>query len=546
MNTVIERLQAQVADVVGARWVTDQPERLEAYARDAWPRVLMAAREGESPPSPDLLVWPGDEDEVARIIELARAAGCPVIPYGAGSGVCGGTYALGGGLAMDLKRMDRVGTVDACDRLVEVGAGAIGEHLERRLESQGFTLGHFPSSMYCSTVGGWLAARSAGQMSSFYGKIEDMVSGLTIVDGTGRVRRLDARPRASSGSDLAQTVIGSEGVLGVITSAVLRVHRAPVVRRMYGARMPSLDTGVEAMREMFGAGHRPSVVRLYDPLDTLVNKGKGTGSGKGALSLVRQGVGKLFSSGGGGGKKKMSDAAVRAVLTRPRFFGDLIDRAAGSCVMVLGSEGQDERLVDYEARETLDVCLRRGGIDLGPGPGEHWLKHRYSVSFKLAPALAKGLYVDTLETASPWSNLLGLYHGVRQAVRDHGFVMAHLSHAYEDGCSIYFTLAGIASDLEGRETGYDRMWRSALDAVVAAGGTVSHHHGVGMSKQAFMAKEHGEGGMTLLRALKKTLDPDGIMNPGKLGLGSGPSLPGAPFRVSRGMDGGGAGWKVAA
>ncbi len=541
-SRAVEKLKGEVAQVVGEAFVTDQPERLDAYARDAWPRVLFAAREGVRPGGPELVAWPGSVEEVASLIQRAGKVGCPVIPYGAGSGVCGGTYASGGGLAIALGRIDHLGAVDERDRLVEVGAGALGEHLERRLIAQGHTLGHFPSSMYCSTLGGWIAARSAGQMSSYYGKIEDMVSGLTLVDGTGRVRRLVSRPRAGDGPDLAQTVIGSEGILGVVTDATLRVHRAPAVRRMRGILMPSLETGVSAIRRMFQAGHRPAVVRLYDPLDTLVNKGKGTDAGRGAMSVVRKALGRALSSGTGGYSRRARHAAVRTVLSRPRFFGDLIDRAAGVCMMVLGSEGQDDRLVDYEARETLHVALGLGGRDLGPAPGEHWLSHRYSVSFKLTPALDMGLYVDTLETASTWGRLLGLYHSVRQAVRDHGFVMAHFSHAYEDGCSVYFTLAGIAPDLPAREEAYDRVWRAALEAVVAAGGTVSHHHGVGMSKQAFMEKEHGDGGMLLLRSLKKALDPAGIMNPGKLGMGGGPSLPGEPWRISEDT----VGWKVAA
>ncbi len=545
MSAVVEKLHSRIAEVLGRRFVTDDAERLEAYSRDAWSRVFLAAREGCSTPSPDLVAWPADVEQVAAIMGLARQAGCPVVPYGAGSGVCGGTYLLDGGLIIDLKRIDHVGTVDRQDRLVEVGAGALGEHFERRLALQGFTCGHFPSSMYCSTVGGWLAARSAGQMSSRYGKIEDMVSGLTFVDGTARIRRLGARPRAGAGPDLIQTVVGSEGTLGAVTDAVLRVHRAPAVRRMRGVLMPSLESGVEAVRKMFQAGHRPAVVRLYDPLDTLVNKGKGTDTGGGVVSFLRRGLGKALPKSGKGNKRRTRSAIVDAVLTRPRFFGELLDRAAGSCMLVLGSEGQDARLVDYEAREILSISLRLGGLDLGEAPGEHWLSHRYSVSFKLTPALDMGLFVDTLETAATWGRVLGLYHAVRQAVREHGFVMAHFSHAYEEGCSIYFTLAGSAPDLQGSEEAYDRLWRAALDAVVAGGGTISHHHGVGMSKQAFMHKEHGEGGMVLLRALKKALDPDGIMNPGKLGLGGGPELPGAPWRVTRAGSGRG-GWKVAA
>jgi alkyldihydroxyacetonephosphate synthase len=527
-----EALRDRLEAVVGARFVTDRPERLEVYARDAWPRIFLAAREAKVPRPPDLVVWPKDRDEVAAVVGICREARVPVIPYGAGSGVCGGTYALEGGVAIDLKRIDHVGAVDPVDRLVHVGAGAIGQHLEDRLAAQGYTLGHFPSSIYCSTAGGWLAARSAGQCSARYGKIEDLVSGLAFVDGTGRLRVLGPRPRAGDGPDLAQTVIGSEGTLGVITDAVLRVRRAPAHRRMRGVLMPSLDSGLEAIRKIFAAGHRPAVVRLYDPLDTLVNKGKGTDTGKSGMSTWLRRAAAAVGAGRSLGVERARHAAVRTVLTRPRTFGNLFDRLAGPSMMVLGSEGQDERLVDHEAKAVLDLCLAHGGRDLGPGPGERWLLHRHAVSYKITPALSLGLVVDTMETATTWDRLLGLYHGVRDAVREHAFVMAHFSHAYEDGASIYFTFSGWGGDLAAREQNYDRTWKTALEAVVAHGGTISHHHGVGMSKQAFMVREHGEGGMAMLRALKRTLDPDGIMNPGKLGLGGGPELPGAPFEVA--------------
>lgn len=529
-------LEARVAAIVGKDHVTGSPARLAPYGRDAWPRLFLVAREARVPRPPDLVCWPGSADEVSALVRLSRETGVPLIPYGAGSGVCGGTYPLFGGIAVDLKRLDGVGEVDPIDRLVTVGAGAMGQHLEDRLNRQGYTLGHFPSSIFTSTAGGWVAARSAGQASSRYGKIEDLVSGLVFVDGEGGVHTLEPRPRVG-GPDTAQIVIGSEGVLAVVTEATLRVRRLPAVRRMRGVLMPSAEAGLRAMRAIFAAGHRPAVVRLYDPLDTLVNKGKGadTGGGGGAGAALLSGPRRLAGWIGSGAARVIPMRAVRReaahlALARPSLANAAIDRIGGASLLVLGSEGQVEPLVSWEARRCLELCEADGGRDLGAGPGEHWLAHRYSVSYKLAPALDAGLFVDTMEVATTWDRVAGLYAAVRDAVRDRVFVMAHFSHAYEEGCSIYFTFSGWGADEAERTRRYDATWRAALEAVVEAGATFSHHHGVGMAKQAFMAREH-PGGMGLMAALKTVLDPDGILNPGKLGLGGGPALPGADWQV---------------
>ena len=523
---------ARVAKVVGDAHVSAAPSRRAAYARDAWPRLLLLAREARALKPPDLVCWPGSTDEVASLVRLCAAEGVPLIAYGAGSGVCGGTVPLHGGLVVDMKRLDAVGEVDRVDRLVTVGAGALGQHLEDRLGRQGYTLGHFPSSIYTSTVGGWVAARSAGQMSSRYGKIEDLVSGLTFVDGTGEVHRLEAGPRVL-GRDPAQLVIGSEGVLGVVTEAVLRVRRAPAFRRMRGVLMPSTAAGLEAMRRILAEGHRPSVVRLYDPLDTLVNKGKGTSTGGGGpLSTLLAPAGRALR--GVTGRlplERLTGEALRLALTRPAVLNAAVDRLGRKALLVLGSEGQVERLVDHEAERCRALCAELGGADLGPGPGEHWLEHRYAVSYKLSPSLDAGAFVDTMEVATTWDRLADLYATVRRALRDHAFVMAHFSHAYEEGCSIYFTFTGWSGDAAHGIGRYDATWSAALEAVASAGATISHHHGVGMAKQRFMARELGAGGQRLLRALKGAADPAGILNPGKLGLGDGPALPGTPWRA---------------
>ncbi|MFN7133488.1 MAG: FAD-binding oxidoreductase, partial [Myxococcales bacterium] len=266
-----EALCRTLAPLVGGRASVASDDRI-AYSRDLWPKAVIWSRAGQIPRPPDVVVWPSSVDEVAAVTRKARELGVPLIPYGAGSGVCGGTIPLRGGIMMDLKRMNRIRAVDVERLELDVEAGLVGENLERRLSKSGVSLGHFPSSILCSTVGGWLAARSAGQCSNRYGKIEDMVASLTVVDGRGEIVHTPRRPLP--GSDVTQLIVGSEGTLGTICSARLHLVPAPESRAFRGFRFRSVRDGVEAMRAIFRSGVRPAVVRLYDPFDTLL-VGKG-------------------------------------------------------------------------------------------------------------------------------------------------------------------------------------------------------------------------------------------------------------------------------
>jgi len=247
-----------------------EPDRI-AYARDMWPRSLIRQRAGFVDHPPDAIVWPADPQQVSQVVKLASSEGLPVIPFGAGSGVCAGTLADHGGVLVDLKRLKRV-EIQPEDNLLVVEAGVIGENLERELNRQGWTLGHFPSSIYCSTVGGWLAARSAGQCSSRYGKIEDLVRSLTFVDAQGEIHSTPFCPPGYSPWSLDPLVVGSEGTLGIIVSAALVVRPLAEQRWLRGYKFPSLKSGLQAMRLMLRRGLRPSVVRLYDEFDTVIAK----------------------------------------------------------------------------------------------------------------------------------------------------------------------------------------------------------------------------------------------------------------------------------
>jgi alkyldihydroxyacetonephosphate synthase len=383
----------------------------------------------------------------------------------------------------------------------------VGEYLEHELNRRGWTMGHFPSSIMCSTFGGWLAARSAGQLSTKYGKMEDMVRRLTLVDGRGQIHELDD-------PDLVQLVVGSEGTLGIITRAEATVHPVAETRHYRGWAFSRVAAGCEAIRRLLQKGLRPCVVRLYDELDSFLHRSEKEGHGEGRS--LDEFLSMLTPDGGSQWKK----VAIGAALSRPsllnKLASTLLPYAQSGCLLIVGFEGE-RSLVEAEARAATVELERAGGRDLGPGPGQRWLAHRYSVSFRMSKVFDAGAFVDTMEVAASWDRLLDLYRAVREAISPLAFIMAHFSHAYADGCSIYFTFASRGSSRWDAERKYDDIWRAGLAAAHQAGATISHHHGVGLSKAPFMPEEHGEA-MAIYRGLKDVFDPANIMNPGKMGL----------------------------
>ncbi len=267
-----DRLQRELEAIFGPRRVSTRAVDLETYSRDMWPRMLIEHRDGvPAPHRPYAIVWPEHVREVVAVVKLAREHAIPIVPYGGGSGVCGGAVPIRGGITIDTKRMQQLRAVHADELICDVEAGLNGERFERELERRGYTFGHFPSSIYCSTVGGWLATRAAGQLSTKYGKVEDRVAGLTVVTGRGEMIETDGPSRALRGPSWTQLVCGSEGTLGIITSARLRVSPAPQLRVFRGFEVDDIAAGANAIRRVVQRGLRPAVVRLYDELDTLIN-----------------------------------------------------------------------------------------------------------------------------------------------------------------------------------------------------------------------------------------------------------------------------------
>jgi alkyldihydroxyacetonephosphate synthase len=495
-------LARHIRDELGIETSDRAPDRI-TYSRDLWPRHHIAVRDGRiAEHRPRAIAWPESTEQVQRLVALCVAEGVRVVPFGAGSGVCGAVLPDPETLVIDVKRMNRWRQFAPDEGFLEVEAGALGIRLEEDLQARGATVGHFPSSILCSTVGGWVAARGAGQCSGLYGKIEDMTAAIEHVDGHAEVATLRRR---RTGPDMTPIITGAEGILGIITSVRLRLH-AVAEKRAYAAySFRSMEAGYEAIRSIYQAGLRPAVCRLYDPFDSM---------------MARRGARKK-SKGEGRDSSKLgwlSSVLTRNALRMPGAINQAIDglgtRAFGGAMLVLVFEGAPERVAD-EAARARPLCAALGAEELGEGPARHWLDKRYAVSYRQAPMFMMGAFVDTMEVAAPWSRLGALYDGVREALGEHVMVMAHMSHAYPDGCSIYFTFAGSAKTERDAETIYDRAWRDAAQAAIRTGGTLSHHHGVGRSKAPHMGDELGLG-VEVVRALRGALDPKGIFNPGNL------------------------------
>lgn len=569
MSALISDLRA----ALGERAVDTTALGLLGASRDLWPRFTLAVRDGRPLQAPLAVVRPDDENAVSTVLTVASRHGVPVVPLGSGSGVCGGAGPMAGGIVLDLKRLDAIERIDADALTVRVGPGRNLLDLEIRLNDRGLTLGHFPSSIACASVGGAVAARGAGQLSSRYGKIEDMVIGLRVVTpALGLIRTGSLDPE--DGPDWTQAFVGAEGTLGVITSIELRVHPLEDRFALAGVRFPSLQAGLQGFRRILQAGLRPSVLRLYDPLDTWMAMTKGDVP---AEPAPRPGAGDPLL---GGARARARPAptipqAPPAQSTTPRLFGVIVqpgsvadavlrltrrtprtpDSAPSRGILdalapgwrdrlkpehlpfdrVLANPRRLQALLDFlpdrslavigcegagpDADEHLAACVaeavRHGAVAMGPGPGLRWYRGRYHVSFKLPRVLQSGAFADTMETAAPWSRIHAVYEAVRKAVRDDALVMAHASHAYVEGCSLYFTLVGHDSDPDLLVERYNRTWTRAMDAVLGAGGTLSHHHGVGELKAKNMDREHGDG-RQLWERLRRACDPQHVLNPGRL------------------------------
>jgi alkyldihydroxyacetonephosphate synthase len=452
--------------------VSTHPGELTSRSRDAWALAMLREARGDRLPRPMAVVFPRTTDDVAATLRWASETGTAVVPRGAGSGVCGGAQAVWRGVVLDLTRMNRVLEIDDVSQTVRAEAGIRGDRLEAELDATGLTLGHYPQSLSISSLGGWIAAASAGQASAGYGAIEDNLLGLTAVLGTGDVLELPATPRAATGPDLRRLLVGTEGAYAVVTEATLSVARQPGAMRWLTVAASSFDGGVVLAREIIQRELHPLVLRLYDDVD----------------------AGLTFSSVG----------------------------HAGGPVLIAGfGEGAIGEAGLAEARA---AALDAGHGPLGDDYARHWWGHRndavalYRRIMGQERMFGPGVIVDTLEVSGLWRSLPRLYSAIREALLERASqaVGCHLSHPYRSGASLYFTFLIRADDDTAAERGYLDAWRRAAAACRGAGGTLSHHHGIGLLKAPFLAEALGERAVATLRSLKRALDPAGVLNPGKL------------------------------
>jgi alkyldihydroxyacetonephosphate synthase len=450
-------MRGEVENIVGAAAVD------ERAVRDLWPLAIMDQRAGNTPPRV-LVARPVGREQVAALLRWASSAGVAVTPMGGGSGVCGALSPAKGELVLDMAGFDRVFEIDETNLICRCESGVNGLQLEQQLNARGLTLGHYPSSLPGTTIGGLIATRSSGQESSRYGSIEDMVLGLAVVlpDGTFAAPR--PGPRSATGPALHQLWIGAEGGLGVVLGAVLRIHRQPesIVGRGYA--FPDLRSGLECVRATMQAGIRPLVSRLYDSEDA------------------------AFSG------YEVSD---------------------GECVLVIATAGQAE-IAKAEASAVREFA--QGARELGEEPWQKWQRHRFDLSAErlktfLEPA---GAYLDTIELAAYWTVLPQLHAKVKSAIAVGGLALCHFSHAYEQGCCAYFTFGGSGETEAEARSAYGRAWEGAMSTALDLGATITHHHGVGQARARWVADEMG-GWMRVWRTVKEGIDPQGTMNPRAVG-----------------------------
>lgn len=479
-----------------------------SYCRDANFRSAIEAHYSHFEHFPSVIAWPQTIEQVGMIIKSARQYKIPVIPFGGGSGVCGGTLAMHGGIIIDLKKLNKIIRIDEDRLFADVQCGILGMELEKKLNRRGYTLGHFPSSILSATLGGYIAARSAGQMSSKYGKIEDMIIDLDFVDGCGRLHRTTDATR-SRALDLTQMFTGSEGTLGIALKVRLKIFPLPEHRRFASFSLANMNYGMEAMRRIMQSGIKPDVLRLYDELDTFFVLSKTSDDLPQTTSLdvsTPDILKNLFNS--------IKSTSMKFAFRGRKLINEFANISWNGCILIVMLEGERE-IIDLQIKIISTICEDLDAKNLGEAPAMHWHKHRYSVSYKASKLFTEGAFTDTMEVATTWSNLDRLYQGVRSRLKSHAIVLAHVSHVYGDGAAIYFTVVSPLIGFKKSLNQYDKIWHVALDAVQEFDGVISHHHGIGRLKKKHQVAEWGEA-QSLYRKLKNYFDPDHILNPGAL------------------------------
>ncbi len=495
-DLVLAKLRAIVGE---AQVKLDDYERA-FHARGKSYHDLLYLRAGKLDMIPDAVVYPRTPDETLAVVKLAAEEDITLIPFGGGSSVVGGVNAMAKSLGspvltLDTTLMTRVIQIDKIAMTATVEAGLYGPALEEQLQKHGVTLAHYPQSFEFSTVGGWIAARGAGQQSNRYGKAEKWLVSAKLATPKG-FWTTEATPASAAGPNLNQLIAGSEGTIGVICEATIKIHEIPARKDYRGYLFKDFASGIEAARRINHADIPVAMVRLSDAPETHFFQ---------AFSATHS-------------ETSLKSRLQRAYLRFKGFDGE-------PCLMLIGHEGDAETVI-WAQEQTQAIAKKLGALALGTGPGQKWYHGRFNSPHARDPMLDHGIGLDTLETATRWSNMAKLHKAVVDAidgamkanmpeVTGRGIVMAHLSHSYPDGASLYFTFV-FPRQLDREIEQWQAIKRAASDAILENRGTISHHHGVGVDHVPWLAEEKGPIGYNVLKSLKRELDPTGVLNPGKL------------------------------
>jgi alkyldihydroxyacetonephosphate synthase len=473
MNKSIKRNEYAVADIVHAlqrvvqpQNITTQSEILDQYSHDAWPVSVLEKKLGIHNFRPDVVVTPRSKKEILGILKVARDNQVPVMARGLGSSVTGQSLATQGGMVLDLSQIVSEPILSILDMTVSASAGMRGSDLEEWLNKKSLTLNFYPQSLSRSTIGGWVATRATGQLSTKFGGIEDAAVGFSLILSDSTEIQVGQKPRAAVGPNLKELFLGTEGMFAVITDVTMKVYRKSEIQMSEAWLMPNVNSGIVAMREIMQSGIRPSLVRFYDEAE--------------------------------------------AQFAVP-------DLEVNKCVLFLTHEGLTS-ISKAEHLESSKIVEASGGATLGSIPVENWYKRRFDFSAVEKILASKGGYAETIEVAHNWSEIEALYSRlVKELTPLSDTVLGHFSHVYTNGASLYIILFGKTDTDDEAVIRLRKLWDTAMTVVTELGGEISHHHGAGLARQDFIAKSLGKQ-HEILRKLKSVMDPEGILNPGHLGL----------------------------
>jgi len=492
-------LRAALEQAVTSAFVSLEPLDRVVHARGKSLRDLIRQRGGYFPHLPDVVVRPGNEDEVSAVLRAALATDAIVIPFGGGSSISGSLEApadeLRPVISVDLARLDAVLAIDGPSRLARVQAGVFGPHLEQQLGAQGYTFGHFPDSFTHSTLGGWIATRSSGMQSDRYGDIADLTRGLRVVTTSGTLVTRPV-PSASTGPSVREMVLGSEGRLGLITEVTVHVRRTPERRTILGYLFPTFADGLAAIRDIAAGECSVSVTRVSDAPET-------------AFSFAMRQRPTLLD--------KLKSKALTSYLRRGRGY-DL----GQMCLSFIGYEGSEGHVA--EQRKAVGAIVKRHrGLCIGSSPGALYDQKKFDTPHIRDFLLDRGVAADVSETSMPWSRLMPVYDAVTAAayaalaeIGVQGYVMCHLSHSYHAGACLYFTFAFEPTRVEDMIAEYDVVKNAIQQAFVDNGATLSHHHAVGTEHARWLEEDISTPGVAMLKALFDGTDPGRHLNPGKI------------------------------